>query len=130
MNTSDIDTWVMIGGVVSTIGGSFVAWLVADARSKTRWSYTEEKVSQIKKEHDHVIDVLQERASSLEIKTARAEQERAEFNRNLERLDATKASKEVVDAFRNEVSSLRADMDKRFDRIERMLETKKNPIAP
>ena len=124
MNVSEVDTWVMIGGAVSTIAGSVVAWLMADTRSKTRWAYTEEKVAAIRQAQDHTVAVQQERISALEIKNARSDQDREGLGKSIERLEATKASKEVVDAFRSEVSSLRQDMDKRFDRIERILETK------
>lgn len=39
----------------------------------------------------------------------------------IERIDEQKASKEVVDGFRREVSELKFDMDKRFDKLERLI---------
>ena len=51
-------------------------------------------------------------------------QDRLDLRRQIERLDAEKASKDVVESFRQEIGTLRNDMDKRFDRIEQLIVTK------
>jgi hypothetical protein len=40
---------------------------------------------------------------------------------DIARLDNQKASKEVVDGFRREISELKFDMDRRFDKLERLI---------
>lgn len=109
---------------VSGLGAGFLGWLMADSKNKGRVSAvierTDTAIGAIEKSATH----SQERISALEINMARSDQSRIDIYRVLERLDATKASKEVVDSFRIEITSLRTDMDKRFDRIERLLEQK------
>lgn len=70
--------------IAVSISGSFVAWLMADARSKAKISFLEKQI---------------------------------------DRIDASKASKDVVDGLRTEIATLRTDMEKRFDKLERMLES-------
>lgn len=107
-----------------SLGGGIVAWLVADAMAKTRSRIMEEQLKNHQKSKDGEISSLQVRMGSLEIKMARSEQDRAELHRMNDRLDASKASKEVVDGIRTDITSLRQDMDKRFDKLERLLEYK------
>jgi len=105
-----------------SVGSSAVGWLISDARSKGRIAYIEEKTEATGKNHDSSLQLHGTRLSEIEINCARSDQERAEIHRMIERLDASKASKEVVDGFRSEVANLRIDMDRRFDRIERLIE--------
>ena len=109
-----------IGGVVA----AGVAWLIADARIKTRLTFMEEKVDLVTGDIEKVSEESQKRISLLELATAKNEQAHIETTNNILRLDTTKASKEIVEGFRNEIHTLKSDMDKRFDRIERLLEKK------
>lgn len=110
-----------LAAIISVLG-SVLAWIIADAKSKSRISYIEEKVLGIKNYQDEISKEHSVKLSENDIQIAKIEQENAEIHRGLDRLDGSKASKEVVDGFRNEITTLRIDMDKRFDRIERMLE--------
>lgn len=92
-----------------------------DGKKATRIEVLAEHFETIQGSHD---DLLL-RVNAIEITHARSEQDAVELRRMIDRIDNTKASKEVVDGFRTEVSGLRADMDKRFDRIERLIEGKK-----
>lgn len=98
------------------------AWLIADSKSKSRVIFLEEKLNAMKQTTDQAIAASQEKISSLEVRIARSEGDRQEIHRLIEKLDSSKASKEAVDSFRNEVGILRVDMDKRFDRLERLIE--------
>ena len=60
--------------------------------------------------------------TALNLSVARSEQDRIEIHRTMQRIDESKASKEMVDAFRGEFATLRGDIDKRFDKLERLLE--------
>ena len=103
--------------LVVSLGVSVIAWIIADARSKSRVAYIDDRVMILERESG----LLQQARNELEIKLARSEQDRQEIHRGLERLDDSKASKEVVEGFRGEMATLRVDMDKRFDRLERIL---------
>ena len=102
--------------------GGILAWLLADARSKTRMAFMDEKVKALTDDMSATTKMNADKISALEIKQARTEQQAVEINRNLDKLDDTKCSKEMFDGIRSEVSSFKLDMDKRFDRIERLLE--------
>jgi len=106
-----------IVGVCVSLMMSAIGWIVADTRSKSRLTYAEEKLYTLRKAADSALD----QCSHLALDAARSQQDRQEIHRIMDRLDSQKASKEIVDGFRAEVANLRIDMDKRFDRIERML---------
>lgn len=104
------------------VASPLISWLVADARSKARSVFTEEKVAEAKAQWDTSRESHESRIAELELNAARSAQDRLDIRRVTDRLDTTKASKELVDGFRSEIQSIRADMDKRFDRLERILE--------
>lgn len=109
------------GGILVSIGGSLVAWLMADTRSKTRLQYGEEKMNALERNCER--DNLQGQAKfgALEVAMAKSEQDRREIHRIIERLDSSKASKELVEAMRSDLGQFKLDMDRRFDRLERLL---------
>jgi hypothetical protein len=112
---------------ISSLGSAaaaIIAWLIADAKSKSRIAFVEERLASVKTVIDTVAADSQGRISAIEVSLARSEQDRYELRRSLDRLDQSKASKEVSDIFSGQLASLRLDMDKRFDRIERILEKK------
>ena len=108
--------------VLISVFGTALTWLIADAKSKSRVEYINEKLEATNKDHESLLDFSQSKVSSLEQRIAKSEQDRGEIHRSIERLDSSKASKDIVDGFRTEINTLRLDMDKRFDKIERMLE--------
>ena len=113
--------------VLTGLGGVFaagIAWLLADTRSKSRIGFMEEKLGLVTGELEKMSIDSQKRIGMLELSNAKNEQAHIETNNNITRLDSTKASKEIVEGFRNEIQTLKTDMDKRFDRIERLLEKK------
>lgn len=112
--------------LISVVGG-FLSWYHNDTQSKTRFEYTEDSLETLEKNFKEKIDNLAEKASHAEKFEATVLSERAELMREIARLDNTKASKEVADNFRNEIITLRQDIDKRFDKIERLLERVTSP---
>jgi len=116
---------VLVGSLSAVVGviTAGVAWLVADARAKTRLSFLEDKISLVMVDLDKTAQDSRKRISAVELELSRGEQARKEITNNVNRIDNTKASKELVDGFRNEIQTLKSDMDKRFDRIERLLES-------
>lgn len=121
------DFFSVLAAVGTSLFSGFLAWVVSDARSKSRLEFMTEKVNTLKLEHDKAIKAHSDKIGAMEIKTATGEQAHVEIHRMIERIDSQKASKEVVDGFRSEISNLRVDMDKRFDKIERLLERVANP---
>ena len=104
--------------------GSFFLWILADTRSKARLVFVEEKMASDRQKQDILMAAVLEKANHTEIRIAQSEQDRMEIHRSLDRLDAVKASKEVVDGIRSDINSFKAEMDKRFDKLERILEKK------
>lgn len=62
--------------------------------------------------------------SYITIQNARSEQDRAELHHQVDKLEVTKANKEAVESFKAEVARLSSEMDKRFDRLDRLMEYK------
>lgn len=116
-------------GAIATIAFSAVAavvsWVMSVAQSNVKVEYLEDKLKHMKngneKQEDEVYNAMQD----LSIRLAKGEIERAELTRSIERLEAAKASKDTVENFKHEFAILRSDMDKRFDRIERLLQGSK-----
>jgi len=110
----DNGTAVSIAALLVAICGAVLSWLLSDARTKTRlegaYAVINEQAKAIEKNHGGIRE--------LELQGARSQQDRLEMHRQLE----GKASRESVDGFRSELTTLRIDMDKRFDRLERLLE--------
>lgn len=109
--------------LVLSILAPIVIWLLNDTRSKTRLLFLEARLSA----SDALCGANQTRIAALEIAQAESTQDRAALHGEINKIDATKASKESLDGFAREVAALRGDMDKRFDKLERMLE--RSPAA-
>ena len=106
-----------------TVGITFITWIVADTRSKSKIIFVEEKTNNLKDRLDSHGNTLNDHVKEFSVAMGRSELDRRTIHENMIRLDNQKASKEVVDGFRVEIASLKFDMDKRFDRIERLIET-------
>ena len=119
-----MDPSLILSIVISSVG-AFVSWLISDVKSKSKILYMDEKVLAMRQELDILDKIAFERIAVLEIKLAKFEEHREELHRLVTRLDNQKASKDVVDGFRSEITTLRVDMDKRFDRIERLFQETK-----
>ena len=115
-----------IGLVISAIVAmvSVLGWIEnylsrrdADTKLKTAQSGMQETINQLAIGQSQA----DARLATIEIQNARSDQERIDIHKAIERLDVTKASKDRVDSVVNEITNLKADMDKRFDRIESLL---------
>ncbi len=109
--------------VAIPVGTAFIAWIASDARSKARAEAADKELAAVKTENM----ALAGRVSALEVGLARCEADRSETHRSLDRLDDGKASKDVVDGLGKQIATLRDDMDKRFDRLERLLQSALRP---
>ena len=125
MTTGDA---LVLAGLIFTLLSSAAAWITADARGRARLASAEEKLTQAKA--DHIADVaalaskdvaFDSRIGMLEVQMARTIQDREDLHRSVTRLEDTKASREAVEGIRAELATFRGDMDKRFDRLERLL---------
>ena len=119
----DLSTDTIVS-VIAGATGSFFIWILADTRSKAKLVFIEEQMGIDRQKQDVFMSMVAEKSNHLEIKLAQSEQDRMEIHRSLDRLDAIKASKEVVDGIRSDINSFKAEMDKRFDKLERILEKK------
>jgi|FreactTroBogLake_1042271.scaffolds.fasta_scaffold06398_2 hypothetical protein len=93
--------------------GSIIAWFVADAASKAR---SEVALKQL--------EMVVNKNSYLELQMARSEQDRKELHASCERLEATKASKEMADANTKQLERFMEEIDRRFDRLEKIIAEK------
>lgn len=112
------ETIVGASALVLSILAPVVVWLLNDTRSKTRLLFVETRLTA----SDVLCTANQTRIAALEIAQAESTQDRAALHAEITKIDATKASKESLDGFAREVAALRGDMDKRFDKLERILE--------
>ena len=117
-----ITEWKALALLLIALFSPVISWLIADARSKTRSAFMEERLGALASRAESSTAAHDTRINDLELNAARSAQDRLDIRRVTDRLDASKASKELVDGFRSEIQSIRADMDKRFDRLERILE--------
>jgi hypothetical protein len=114
------DSWP----ILSTLAGVIITWLIADAGFKAKTGALEEKVLATKVITEATLADLQNKLGTVVIQNARSEQDRSELHNLVDKLEISKASKDVVDGFKNEVASFKSEMDKRFDRIDRFMEYK------
>lgn len=105
----------MVAGTSATI-----SWLLSDARSKARIAYVETRLNHLETNLEKAVEEL----TKSNLKIASGDQERLDFQRQLARLDSMKASRDLVDSIKTDLTNFRTDIDKRFDRIERLLEGK------
>lgn len=118
LNNLPIEFWGLLLGVV----GAILAWLLTDASFKTRMLNLEEKVAANKLSSDVTCNDLQTKIGYITIQNTRSEQDRNELHHLVDRLESSKASKEVVEGVKQEITILRMEMDKRFDRLDKMLD--------
>jgi hypothetical protein len=100
--------------------GAAGAWLLADAKFKARILTLEEKIVS----GESFQTAFQTKLDVMTIQSAASIADRVELHRQVDKLDSTKASKEMVEAFKQEITILRMEMDKRFDRLDRLMEYK------
>lgn len=120
------------------VGGAALAWLLADARSKARLQYGEERMTKLEAKLEKGLDLLAmqnercdsehsetvERVAAAEVRLAKFDQSQTETIRSIDKLEAGKASKELLEALRIEIQQVKLDIDKRFDKLERILDRK------
>lgn len=119
-----MDWFALIGCAVGVLG-PLISFLVADARSKARLDSMFNESETLKKAlvaAQTERTLITNRQATVDAFVMRSEQDRNELRRLIDRLDDSKASKEIFESFRSEFVTLRADFDKRFDRLERLLE--------
>jgi len=104
---------------------TLLAWLWGDAKSKARAQFLEEKVKILTTRYETMYKEYSDSKSNLEQRLATNEQVNKEMHNNVEKLDDTKASKEMVQLFKEDIQLIRTDIDKRFDKLERMIENLK-----
>ena len=108
--------------LLTALTGTIISWLMTDAKTKGRLIFIEERFNQAQEAHAKLAHAFNNKVAIYEVKIAKSEQDREAIHTLFNRLETSKASKEVVDGFRFELQTLRVDMDRRFDRIERLLE--------
>lgn len=118
----DLNTFFQIISIGVSVVGSIIVMSFYDGKSKAKVLEVEDKISAIKLEHSAAIAINAEKVNQLDVRLAKSEQDRIDIHRTIERLDQSKASKDVVEGFRNEIENLRVDMDKRFDRLEKLMQ--------
>jgi len=116
MTTADTVTMVI------AVAGPVASWLLSDARSKSRLAFVEEKLTAIKEESGSATKSNSDRLNLLEVDMARCSQDRGDIHKMIERVDSQKASREVVDGIRDDLRNFKVALEKRFDRMESMLE--------
>lgn len=110
--------------ILSTIAGVIITWLIADAGFKAKMSSLEEKVTTNKTIAESKLTDAENKLGLVIIQNARSEQDRSELHNLVEKLEVSKASKDVVDGFKSEINNLKAEMANRFDRLDRLMEYK------
>jgi hypothetical protein len=113
---SDSILQIIVGLVLAGLTG-LASILYADQRAKGRLDGHLEKQTDNTKRLDSIEE--QERSNIGE--HAALKTTVSWLATQIDRIDDQKASKEVVDGFRREVSELKFDMDKRFDKLERLI---------
>jgi hypothetical protein len=116
MTTADTVTMVI------AVAGPVASWLLSDARSKSRLAFVEEKLTAIKEESGSATKSNSDRLNLLEVDMARCSQDRGDIHKMIERVDSQKASREVVDGIRDDLQNFKVALEKRFDKMEAMLE--------
>jgi len=110
----------LIGTIIAStigIGGAIISWLMGDARSKTRLVFAEERMKLIETQ----LDASSKLHNEAQIAEARSAQDRLEIHRSVDRLDESKASKEMVQNFKEEINLMRADMKAGFGKLESLV---------
>jgi hypothetical protein len=106
--------------IIVTVLGGIIAWLLADARSKARLTYADERINGFMVQ----LNDATTRINVLETEMATSKQDRADLHRGEQRLEDTKASRDVVDGIKGDIQVLRNELSNRFDRVERLIELK------
>ncbi len=106
---SDVALQIIAGLVLAAVTG-IASILFADQKTKGRHEDNAKRIGALEEEKKH--DIAEHSTLKATV-TMLATQ--------LDRLDDQKASKEIVDGFRREISELKFDMDRRFDKLERLI---------
>ena len=109
-------TGVIISSCVG-LGGAILSWLLADARSKTRSEDNAERMKTLEAE----VEEGKHKIGLLEVSQGRSDQANAEIHRSITRLDDSKASKEMVQNFKDEINLMRNDMKSGFNKLESLV---------
>jgi len=107
--TSDVVMQIIGGLILASITG-VTAILFADQKTKGRHEDNSKRIGAL--EEEKKLDIAEHAAMKATVSM---------LANQLDRLDDQKASKEVVDGFRREISELKFDMDRRFDKLERLI---------
>lgn len=110
-------TIISLASVLLTVVGLIGSWFANDAKGRQRLQYVEERLTGAETERATALA----RIAAVDVSLARSQGDRDELHRQVERLELTKASREVVDGIRQEIHTFRGDMDKRFDRLEQLV---------
>lgn len=111
--------WVAVAALVISLLGSLIGYLMSDARNKVNLENLRKDAEEAKK----IAAESTHKVAELEIALAKSQTDRESLWRQVEKLDTGKVSKEVFDGLSNSIHVLRSDFDKRFDRVERLIET-------
>lgn len=115
----DITTCIAIAALVFSLLGSVIGYLMSGARSDVNVETLKVEAVEAKK----LAAECSHKVSEIEIALAKSQTDRESLWRQVEKLEAGKVSKEVFDGLRSEITVLRSDFDKRFDRVERLIES-------
>ena len=97
--------------IVVALVSSTLAWLLADAASKAR----SESVAQRAAINETKVD-------RHEIELAKSQQDRVELHSAIDRLEATKESKEMAEANNRTLDRFMVEINRRFDKLEAIVE--------
>ncbi len=114
--------WIALAALVISLLGSLIGYLMADARNKANLENLKKEAEEAKK----ISSECTHKVAELEIALAKSQADRENLWRQVEKLDAGKVSKDVFDGLSGTLQVLRTDFDKRFDRVERLIETMKS----
>lgn len=120
----DMPTISIIGiaiGVVSNI----IFWIVQDTKIKTEAKINQKNFEEFKASYDDELGKTHDAVSELKTNFQLSKQDREQLHKEILKIESSKANKEVVEGFKSELESLKKDMDKRFDKIEALIQQKK-----
>jgi flagellar biosynthesis/type III secretory pathway chaperone len=123
------DLIIQICGALAAIFAVIITWLLADSSFKakimsltTNYEAADRELNSVKTLLSVYQASVQAKLDSIVTENSGCHHERLTILKTLDRLDSTKASKEVMDNFRVEFERLRTDLATRFDKVERLIE--------